>query len=117
MTTGNAAQMPYRAPGPAGRSHNVPTPNFRSVEGEAAKDPVTPGVTWIGGAQGGARVEGSKREPCTLAVSFELADNYSFPCRCPSRKRKSGTALHQHIRPTPTRRCRGRLGDENDEWG
>ena len=52
-----------------GKAHGLaPSPNARvfggagtaweGAEGESAPDPVTPGVTWLGGPRGGTRCEG-----------------------------------------------------------
>lgn len=54
----NTAAAPHRDPGPAGRTLSKLPSTFRGVEGDVAQDPVTPGVEWRGGAQGGSRICG-----------------------------------------------------------
>ena len=49
-----------RVPGPHARVRNGPPIAWSGAEGERVPDPVTPGVVWVGGARGGAHVEGMK---------------------------------------------------------
>lgn len=114
----DTAKVLQRTPGPDGRSWSHAQAGFKGVEGEIAHDPVTPGVVWAGGVQGGSRINGErncKRQHARRQSSVD-APSFAFSAVTSTdlafHRAHSQTAL---MHPPPVRRG-SKLPSGAHEW-
>ena len=94
---------PLKAPSPQSRTWNGPSLGWSGREGEEVADPVTPGVTWVGGPRGGARVEGMTHVPAGAPNGGDLAlapHNLAFR-QCSLQAIDEGLRRRQEVQAAP----------------
>ena len=73
MASSFLGSAPLKAPSPNARTLNGPDVPWSGAEGESVPDPVTPGVSWVGGPRGGTRVEALTHVPAGTPNGGDVA--------------------------------------------